>query len=525
MTAPVTEDWSTETTPASSNGTSNASSNDTAKRASELSKSSQFRATLLADRNRHRRRRTVAAIVLLVVVAGVVGAVVVARSANASPATQYRTATASVHDVEQQLTNVATIEPVTQAAVAFPTSGTVASVDVNAGATVTAGQPLAALDATQLQVSLHNAQSSLANAQLSLENTLNTAASQATSTTTTQRTTTTTAATDSSAQSSSANASSVPTSSVPTVSGSNASTPQASSGQASATQASATQAAAAQASGSGSSTGSPSSGGAGKTVSSADELAAQQAVTAAQAAVTAAEQAIAQATIVSPIKGTVEAVNIKVGDSVSSGSTTATIVIVGDGGVEAATTVNVDNVSKVKVGQAALVRPDGTAQPLNGHVVTVSAMPINSSGTTTYRVTIGLQGDTSSLRNGSTATASIITDTTKATLAVPTSAISTNGDRHTVTVFDGTSTKQVDVQIGAIGQTWTAVTSGLTDGQAVVLADINTPMPNASTNSTTQTNRNGANGFPGGGVPGGGFPGGGGGFPGGGAGGGAPRGG
>lgn len=503
MTAPTTE-YRAETS--SSNGSTSSNS------PRALNKSSQFRATLLADRNRHRRRRLVTVLVLLVVIAAIGGAVLVARSASASPTSQYRTATASVHDVEQQLTNVATIEPVTQAAVAFPTSGTVASVDVAVGATVTAGQKLAALDTEQLDVILHDKQAALANAQLSLQNTNNTAAAQATSTTTTQRVTTTTATPTTAANTGTGTDTGTRTQ---TSTGAESVAAQASANGSSApTGASGANTAGPQSSGAATPTAS-SAGGSGQKVSAEDQYAAQQVVTAAQAEVTAAEQAIAQATIVSPINGTVQAVNLKVGDSITSGSTTATILIVGDGGVEAATTVNVDHISKVRVGQQALVRPDGTAQPITGEVVAISATPVNTSGTATYRVIIGLPGDTSSLGNGSTATASIITNTTKATLAVPTSAITTDGDRHTVTVLDGTSTKQVEVQIGAIGQTWTAITSGLTDGQSVVLADLNTPMPNASTNATNQSNRTGAGGVPPGFPGGGGFTGGGG-FPGGG---------
>jgi RND family efflux transporter MFP subunit len=418
-----------------------------------LHKSSQFRATLLADRSRHRHRR-LAGLVVVLLVAAAAAIVVVARSANASPTAHYRTATASVHDVDQQITGVATIEPVAQAAVAFPTSGTVASVDVSVGATVVAGQTLATLDTRLLDVALHNEQATLANAQLALQRALN--------------------------------------------------GPSTAQGGAAASDQRATPAA--------STGGDASTGSTVSAVTAADQYAAQQAVVAAEAEVTVAEQAIAQATIASPIAGTVEAVSLHVGDTVSGGSTTATILIVGAGGVEATTTVGVDHVRNVHVGQAAQVRPDGSAQPLSGRVIAISTTPVSTTGSAAYRVTIELDGDTSALGNGSTATASITTATTKATLAVPTSAVTTNGDAHTVTVLDGTTTKQVDVQIGAIGPTWTAITSGLTDGQTVVLADLHTPLPSAATTATNPTNRNpfgNGGGLPPGGLPTGGFPGGG----------------
>jgi hypothetical protein len=89
-------------------------------------------------------------------------------------------------------------------------------------------------------------------------------------------------------------------------------------------------------------------------------------------------------------------------------------------------------------------------------------------------------------------------------LAVPTSAVTTLGDQHTVTVFDGTTTSTTRVQIGAIGATWTQVTSGVTAGQRVVVADLDEPLPSSATTATTGTNSRGGFGLPGG-APGG-FP-------------------
>ncbi len=59
---------------------------------------------------------------------------------------------ALARDVDAELTSVATIEPVSQAPVAFPAGGTVATVDVAVGVgdTVAVGQELASLDTAQL---------------------------------------------------------------------------------------------------------------------------------------------------------------------------------------------------------------------------------------------------------------------------------------------------------------------------------------------------------------------------------------
>jgi trimeric autotransporter adhesin len=86
--------------------------------------------------------------------------------------TGVRTATVATHDLDTTVSGVATIEPVSQAAVAFTDGGTVAAVDVAVGAHVAAGQPLATLDTTQLQSQLHDKQEALTQAQLILSKAL-----------------------------------------------------------------------------------------------------------------------------------------------------------------------------------------------------------------------------------------------------------------------------------------------------------------------------------------------------------------
>ncbi len=88
-------------------------------------------------------------------------------------ATAYRTATVEKRDVNSVLTGVGTIEPVSQATVAFPVSGTVKTIDVEVGDTVTAGQQLATLDTQSLDATLHQAEATLAEAKLTLQKALN----------------------------------------------------------------------------------------------------------------------------------------------------------------------------------------------------------------------------------------------------------------------------------------------------------------------------------------------------------------
>ena len=232
------------------------------------------------------------------------------------------------------------------------------------------------------------------------------------------------------------------------------------------------------------------SGGGSPSPSSADLVAYQKAVDAAALQVMVAAQAVEQATIASPIAGTVAVVDLAVGDEVTAASTTAKIVVVGAGGYEVTTTVSVTELPDVEVGQGVVISPDGSDSTIEGQVVSIGVAGSSSSGTTTYPVVIGIVGDGTDLRNGSVASVAIVTNATSAALAVPTSAITTQGSRHTARVLDGGTVTTKTVEVGAIGATWTEITSGLTAGEEVVLADMNEPLPGSATDSSGSTNQN-----------------------------------
>jgi multidrug efflux pump subunit AcrA (membrane-fusion protein) len=231
----------------------------------------------------------------------------------------------------------------------------------------------------------------------------------------------------------------------------------------------------------------------------------QAAVDAAGAAVSVARQSIDQATVVSPIAGTVGAVTLVPGQQVTAGSSTADVVVVGQGGSEVATTVSVDDVDKVKIGQTATVVPDGTSTSLDARVVSVGVAGSASGTTTTYPVVVGFTGSPAGLGNGASASVRIELARAVDVLTVPTSAVHTTGTVKTVEVPAGGSTRVVPVQVGTVGPDRTEVTSGLAAGQTVVLADLSRPLPASNTTNTG----GGLGGLGGGGLGGGGGAGGG----------------
>ena len=540
-------------------------------------------------RGRWRRRAALGAVVVL----AVVGSAVVAARASGSEPGRYRTAAVSRRDVAALLDAVATIEPVSQAAVAFPVAGTVDSVRVEVGDSVTVGGTLATLDTASLEDTLHERQAALDRAELTLARAL---AGETVSTTggATGSGSPTPGASATSATDVSGGTSQVQLASVSVGTGtgtgaaadtdarlaeaqqavlgaqrevdealaaadraladatavcgavgdgapedlaacraaiesvlaaqravSDAQTALAAAasaldallGELAATAAapSTTVPSGAGSTGTSPSAASPSSPSAGSaagstvagssTPSSADLIAFQKAIDAAALQVAVAEQAVAQATIVSPIAGTVVSVGMAVGDEVTAGSSTAAIIIEGDGGFEVVATVGLADIGDVAVGQAASLVPDGSDLSLAGQVTAISSIPDDDASSTSFRVTVGLTDPGADLGNGATGTLTITTDGAVRVLAVPTSAVAVDGDRHTVTVLTGSGTEDIAVQVGVVGAEWTEITGGLEEGRRVVLADLDEALPGAATDTSDPAGASPTGGFPGGGPP------------------------
>ncbi len=198
-------------------------------------------------------------------------------------------------------------------------------------------------------------------------------------------------------------------------------------------------------------------------------------------------------------------VGINVGDTVSAGSSTSIITIVGTKSYEAQATLDSAQIPTVKVGQTATAQVDGVNGTIQGTVSQVGPVQSTSSGFS-YPVVVALPDSVAGLYAGSTANVNVSTGSVAHVLAVPTSAVQTVGTRsYVLEIEKGQLTRQV-IKIGMVGDVYTQVDSGLSAGQSVVLVDYAEPVPSSNTNTT-----GGLGNFLGGGGGAGGFFGGGGG--------------
>jgi multidrug efflux pump subunit AcrA (membrane-fusion protein) len=216
----------------------------------------------------------------------------------------------------------------------------------------------------------------------------------------------------------------------------------------------------------------------------AQQLAADQAeIDAANANLAVAQQNLAETTLTSPIAGTIASVGLTAGGSVGASSSGSAITVIGAGQTEVNTTVPLTSIDSVKVGQQASVTVDGQSSPIAGTVTSIGLLSSTTGSTTTYPVTVLLAPTSVHLVDGAGAAVSISIANVSHVLTVPSSAVHVLGTAGTVTVLKNGKATLTRVTLGAIGVDRTQILSGLTAGQQVVLATLNTPLPTANTNS------------------------------------------
>jgi multidrug efflux pump subunit AcrA (membrane-fusion protein) len=267
---------------------------------------------------------------------------------------------------------------------------------------------------------------------------------------------------------------------------------------------------------SGSASGSASGG---STVASAATILADEAtITAANAQLSIAQNGQALGTLTSPIAGTVAAVAITPGSAVTAGSSTEVITVIGDGGFVVNATASLTNVTKLKMKQPVEVSVAGSSNKLAGTVSSIGLSNVSTSSTTTsYAVTVAVTDKNATMLNGAAAQMAITANTASSVLTVPTSAIHRTATSYTVDVLKDGNSIPTTVKVGASGTERTEISSGITKGTVVILADISsttigTATPTTSTtgltglgqSSTTTGRPGGFTGRPGGGAPAGG---------------------
>jgi HlyD family secretion protein len=205
------------------------------------------------------------------------------------------------------------------------------------------------------------------------------------------------------------------------------------------------------------------------------------------------------ASITSPIDGTVTAVNLTLGQTVSgssggssgSSSSTGQIEVMDLAHLQIAGQASETDIAKLKMGQAATISSTtlGT-NTIVGKVCQLSIVGSQISGVTSFPVTVCLDGTNPALLVGMSATAAVVTDRADNAVLVPSLAVKTVGGQQVVSVLeaDGKTQKNVAVTVGISNGSETQILTGLTGSETVV----------ETVQTTTTQNRGAGGGFGGG---------------------------
>lgn len=270
-------------------------------------------------------------------------------------------------------------------------------------------------------------------------------------------------------------------------------------------------------------------------------------VTSAQGRLTSAQQALAQASLTTPLTGTVAAVNIVPGDqvtgastgsasssgsgpasssssgsgsggsdssgsgssgpgasSVSSSASSAQVVVISTTSWLVDASVGASDLPSLKTGMQATITAGGAADPVFGTVSTIGVLGTTSGGTSTFPVTIAVTGRPSGLYAGSTATVLITVKQLPDVLTVPTQAIHVDNGQTVVYQMRNGQQVSTPVTVGTVSGATTEITQGLHDGDQVVLAARPTTNRGTGTRTGSDGSGGGGSGAPGGGGLGGG---------------------
>jgi len=194
-----------------------------------------------------------------------------------------------------------------------------------------------------------------------------------------------------------------------------------------------------------------------------------------------ANRELANCVIRAPIAGVVSAVNVKRGDTASSGTAVATVV---SSKRLAVVALNEADIADVLVGQKVTLTFDAIEDlTMTGVIANIDQLGTTAQGVVSYGVTIALDTQDIRIRPGMSISANIITNIIQNALMVPSAAVKTQNGTAFVQAIDGatpeqlasiggfvadTPPRQIEVKVGASNDTMTQIISGVAVGDTIV---------------------------------------------------------
>ena len=198
-----------------------------------------------------------------------------------------------------------------------------------------------------------------------------------------------------------------------------------------------------------------------------------------QASLKQLEEELGYTTILAPMDGVVLSRDVEIGDAVSSilvlGSTATLVMTEGDvGEVYVQGKVDEADIAHVYLGQPARIKVESFRdRTFNGKVTKISPMGVEKDNVTTFEVRVSINNPGGELKALMTANAEILLDEHKGVLTVPENAVVYDNQKNaSVQIPDNhqkDGVRKLPVTVGLSNGNVTEITSGLKEGDAVVL--------------------------------------------------------
>jgi len=192
-------------------------------------------------------------------------------------------------------------------------------------------------------------------------------------------------------------------------------------------------------------------------------------VTAAKARIAAAQANLDLVYIEAPFNGTVTAVNIKPGDSVSPGLAVIQLADLSKMFVEV--DISEVDLSDVQVGQEVIINFDADLErEYKGEIVELSLVGTIVQGVVNFKATVEMLETDGIVRPGLTAAVNIITREVEDVLRVPNRAVRVREGMRIVYILEGGTLETVEIELGASSDLYSEVIGGeLQEGDLIVL--------------------------------------------------------
>ena len=198
-----------------------------------------------------------------------------------------------------------------------------------------------------------------------------------------------------------------------------------------------------------------------------------------QASLKQLEEQLSYTTIVAPMDGVILSRDVEIGDAVSSilvlGSTATLVMTEGDT-TEVYVQGKVDeaDIAHVYMSQPARIKVESFRDRLfYGKVTKIAPMGVEKDNVTTFEVRVSINNPGGELKANMTANAEILLDEHKGVLTVPENAVSYDGQKNASVQIPDKKQKEgwrkVPVKVGLSNGSVTEITSGLKEGDQVVL--------------------------------------------------------